>query len=286
MKNGRADLTGSRLACEDQRQRSGPVHRALSIPKGPRSSSSTCRADRRSGGRSRCAAPWRTAGACLRPAAPARSRSSTWSWAAGPATPASCRARRSAGRRWSAAEAEGACRHITDHPVLPGLEPQHGEIVQQKTSAGAFATTGLAGLLHNMNVRDLVVCGQISYGCAGGTAIEATGWDYVVTMVDDASAAPGDQPGHLAFLRLFQQFVGRVWSSDEVIRGLTGNRGRGYACAGAEGRPDPDHQPRRHQRQQARGLGPPARVRCDLPAHRGHAGAAGAVGVRAASPPF
>ena len=129
-------------------------------------------------------------------------------------------------KRWTAlvrSRGRRSLRHITDHPVLPGLEPQHGEIVQQKTSAGAFATTGLAGLLHNMNVRDLVVCGQISYGCAGGTAIEAAGWDYVVTMVDDASAAPGDQPGHLAFLRLFQQFVGRVWSSDEVIRGLTGN---------------------------------------------------------------
>ena len=129
-------------------------------------------------------------------------------------------------KRWTAlARSRGRTsrRHITDHPVLPGLEPQHGEIVQQKTSAGAFATTGLAGLLHNMDIRDLVVCGQISYGCAGGTAIEAAGWGYVVTMVDDASAAPGDQPGHLAFLRLFQQFLGRVWSSDDVIRQLNGN---------------------------------------------------------------
>ena len=129
-------------------------------------------------------------------------------------------------KRWTAlARSRGrrSLRHITDHPVLPGLEPRHGEIVQQKTSAGAFATTGLAGLLHNMDVRDLVVCGQISYGCAGGTAIEASGWGYVVTMVDDASAAPGDQPGHLAFLRLFQQFLGRVWSSDDVIRRLNGN---------------------------------------------------------------
>lgn len=129
-------------------------------------------------------------------------------------------------KRWTAlARSRGrrSLRHITDHPVLPGLEPRHGEIVQQKTSAGAFATTGLAGLLHNMGVRDLVVCGQISYGCAGGTAMEAAGWGYVVTMVDDASAAPGDRPGHLAFLRLFQQFVGRVWSSDDVIRRLNGN---------------------------------------------------------------
>ena len=116
-------------------------------------------------------------------------------------------------------------RHISDHPVLPGLEPGPGEIVQQKTSAGAFATTGLAGLLHNMGIRNLVVCGQISYGCAGGTAIEASGWGYVVTMVDDASVAPGDLPGHLAFLRMFQQFLGRVWSTDDVVRRLTGQPG-------------------------------------------------------------
>ena len=142
-------------------------------------------------------------------------------------------------KRWTAvARSKGRTsrRHISDHPVLPGLEPAHGEIVQQKTSAGAFATTGLAGLLHNMDIRDLVVCGQISYGCAGGTAIEAAGWGYVVTMVADATVAPGDQPGHLAFLRLFQQFVGRVWSADDVIRQLTGKP----AAAGSTPKPTVD----------------------------------------------
>ena len=192
-------------------------------------------------------------------------------------------------KRWTAlARSRGrrSLRHITHHPVLPGLEPRHGEIVQQKTSAGAFATTGLAGLLHNMDIRDLVVCGQISYGCAGGTAIEAAGWGYVVTMVDDASTAPGDRPGHLAFLRLFQQFVGRVWSSDDVIRRLTGNPTadapapapqadltRTVSLADITGNKHEvwDHRP-----------APDATCLLD----RGHAGAGGAVGRASRSPPF
>ena len=114
-------------------------------------------------------------------------------------------------------------RHISapGRQPLPGVEPRPGEIVQQKTSGGAFATTGLAGLLHNLGVRDLVMCGQLTHGCLGMTAIEAVNWSYIVTMVDDASASPGCHEGHLAVLRLFDQCWGRVRSTDEVIAELT-----------------------------------------------------------------
>ena len=113
-------------------------------------------------------------------------------------------------------------RHISEpeNRPLPGMEPLPGEIVQQKTSAGAFATTGLAGILHNMGVHDLVMAGQLTHGCLGMTAIEAVNWGYIVTMVDDASAAPDSYEGHLAILRLFDQYWGRVRSTDEVIEEL------------------------------------------------------------------
>ncbi len=114
-------------------------------------------------------------------------------------------------------------RHIS-HPrlqPLPGLEPRAGEIVQQKTSAGAFATTGLAGLLHNLGVHDLLMAGQLTHGCLGMTAIEAVSWGYIVTMVADASAAPDSYEGRLAILRLFDQYWGRVRSTEEVVTELT-----------------------------------------------------------------
>jgi len=119
-------------------------------------------------------------------------------------------------------------RHIDepDNQPLPGLEPRRGEIVQQKTSAGAFATTGMAGILHNLGVKDLVMAGQLTHGCLGMTAIEAVNWGYIVTMVDDASASPDCHEGHLAMLRLFDQFWGRVRSTDEVIAELTARRAR------------------------------------------------------------
>ena len=120
-------------------------------------------------------------------------------------------------------------RHIgdPDRQPLPGLEPIPGEIVQQKTSAGAFATTGLAGLLHNLDVTDLVMAGKLTYGCLGMTAIEAVNWGYIVTMVDDASSGLACREGHLVMLRLFDQFMGRVRSTDEIIDELTNAESHG-----------------------------------------------------------
>jgi nicotinamidase-related amidase len=107
-----------------------------------------------------------------------------------------------------------------DRQPLPGMEPLPGEIVQQKTSAGAFATTGLAGLLHNLQVTDLVMAGKLTHGCLGMTAIEAVNWGYIVTLIDDASTGLDCVEGHLAILRLFDQFMGRVRSTDEIIAEL------------------------------------------------------------------
>lgn len=114
-------------------------------------------------------------------------------------------------------------RHIgdPDRRPLPGMEPIPGEIVQQKVSAGAFATTGLAGILHNLDVTDLVMAGKLTHGCLGMTAIEAVNWGYIVTMVDDASTGLACREGHLVVLRLFDQFMGRVRSTEQIIGELT-----------------------------------------------------------------
>ena len=104
--------------------------------------------------------------------------------------------------------------------IHPSLSPIRGELVLKKTSASAFATTGLATLLRNMRIRDLVVCGKQTDGCCGFTAVEAASQGFLVTMVEDACSAR-THAGHLAMLRIIQQHVGRVCCVEEMIRDLT-----------------------------------------------------------------
>ena len=111
-------------------------------------------------------------------------------------------------------------------PVLPGLAPATGETVLQPTAGGAFATTGLAGLLHTMGVRDLILCGQRTYDSLLRIGNEAAHWGYAVTLTRDASAAPANRQAHLVVLRFFDQVWGRVRSTDEVIRELTPELGQ------------------------------------------------------------
>ena len=106
-------------------------------------------------------------------------------------------------------------------PVLAGLAPATGETVLQPAAGGAFATTGLAGLLHTMGVRDLVLRGQRTYDSLLRIGNEAAHWGYAVTVTGDASAAPASREAHLVVLRFFDQVWGRVRSTDEVIRELT-----------------------------------------------------------------
>ena len=105
--------------------------------------------------------------------------------------------------------------------VLPGLAPATGETVLQPAAGGAFATTGLAGLLHTMGVRDLFLCGEQTYDNLLRIGNEAAHWGYAVTVTQDASAAPASREAHLVVLRFFDQVWGRVRSTDEVIRELT-----------------------------------------------------------------
>ena len=100
--------------------------------------------------------------------------------------------------------------------ILPSLAPVKGEIVLKKTTQSAFTTTGMATMLHNMRVRDLVFCGMQTDGCCGFTAAAAVSYGFLPVMVEDACSAR-TKAGHLAFLRIFQQHVGRVALGEDII---------------------------------------------------------------------
>jgi nicotinamidase-related amidase len=112
-------------------------------------------------------------------------------------------------------------RHIDlpENQIFPELAPRRGEIVLQKVTPSAFASTGLDCILRNMGIQYLVMSGKITHGCLGSTALDACyQYGYSVTMVSDASIAPTEPTAHKAWLRLFGQHWGRVRSTDGVIQ--------------------------------------------------------------------
>jgi nicotinamidase-related amidase len=106
---------------------------------------------------------------------------------------------------------------LPEFQIIPELAPRRGEIVLQKVTASAFTSTGLDCILRNMGVQYLIMSGTITHGCLGLTALDASDHGYKVTMVSDASIAPGALAGHKVWLRLFEQHWGRVRSTEEVI---------------------------------------------------------------------
>ena len=57
--------------------------------------------------------------------------------------------------------------------ILDELAPLASEIVLSKTGDSAFVATGLAELLDNLGVRDLVVAGVVTGSCVRATALDA-----------------------------------------------------------------------------------------------------------------
>ena len=108
-----------------------------------------------------------------------------------------------------------------DAQIYPSLEPVQGEILLRKTSGSAFPTTGLAGILHNMNIRYTVFAGKLTDGCMGLTAIDASQQGFDTTVVDGACYG-ASRVGHLVILRLFDQNWGRVRTVDEMVQEFAG----------------------------------------------------------------
>jgi len=106
-----------------------------------------------------------------------------------------------------------------EHGILDEIAPQPGEIVVNKTTTGAFASTGLDSTLRTMGIGDLLLCGVSTDQCVESTARAAADLGYNCVIVEDgcASASP---VRHDATLRAFQRMLGRVATSEAVLREL------------------------------------------------------------------
>jgi nicotinamidase-related amidase len=103
-----------------------------------------------------------------------------------------------------------------EHSILEELKPQKGELVLNKTSAGAFNSTGLDMILRNMGITDLVIAGVASHACVETTSRDAADRGYVCVLVDDACATHS-QELHDGTMRSFAAVSGRVLNTDEII---------------------------------------------------------------------
>ena len=111
-----------------------------------------------------------------------------------------------------------------EHEIIDELKPAPGETVINKTSIGAFASTGLDHLLRSLGRDQLYMTGVSTNMCVETTAREAADRGYLVTLVEDACGATREELHH-GTMQNFQRLFGRVRSTDEALAELTAKDG-------------------------------------------------------------
>ena len=108
--------------------------------------------------------------------------------------------------------------------IDPALQPLPGEVVLDKLSAGAFATTGLEQRLRHQNIGSVVVTGVSSDVCVTTTAREAADRGFKTIMVSNGCTTLSESM-HQASLETFNIAFGWIRTAEEVVA-LLGARPR------------------------------------------------------------
>ncbi|MDP6831445.1 MAG: isochorismatase family cysteine hydrolase [Alphaproteobacteria bacterium] len=108
-----------------------------------------------------------------------------------------------------------------EHEIIDELKPQPDESVINKTTIGAFASTGIDHLLRSLGRDQLYMTGVSTNMCVDTTAREAADRGYGVTLIEDACATTHEDL-HNATITNFQRLFGRVISTDEAMAELRG----------------------------------------------------------------
>ncbi len=113
-----------------------------------------------------------------------------------------------------------------EHEIIDELKPQAGDVVINKTSVGAFASTGIDSVLRAMGRDQLYMVGVSTNMCVESTAREAADRGYAVTLVDDACGTI--QPEyHDMTMTNFQRLFGRALTTEQVLDELGLDAGSG-----------------------------------------------------------
>ena len=103
-----------------------------------------------------------------------------------------------------------------------GISPIPGkDIAVPKTSCSVFQSTNLDYVLRNLNVEQLVVCGQLTDQCVESAVRDAADLGYLVSVVEDACGAESED-SHLKGLHGMKGFARRM-TTEQVLLELRGN---------------------------------------------------------------
>ena len=109
-----------------------------------------------------------------------------------------------------------------EHEIVEALQPMPGELVLNKTTMGAFRSTGIDSHLKSMHVRTVVCVGVSTNNCVAMTAMEACDSQFHVVVVDDGTGTDSDEMQQ-ATLNMLRRLWARVMSTDDVIASLGGD---------------------------------------------------------------
>lgn len=100
--------------------------------------------------------------------------------------------------------------------LVSGLETMPSDLVMPKSKPSAFHGTPLAGLLVEMGVDSLVVCGASTSGCVRATVVDAFSYNYPVLVPRDATVDRLEASYWVSLLDLDMRYA-TVTSSAEVL---------------------------------------------------------------------
>lgn len=102
---------------------------------------------------------------------------------------------------------------------IEGVKPVMGvDVMLPKTSCSVFMSTNIDYVLRNLNIEQLVVCGQLTDQCVESAVRDAADRGYLVTVAEDACTALSESD-HEKGLHGMKGFS-RLLSTDQVLQEL------------------------------------------------------------------
>ena len=102
---------------------------------------------------------------------------------------------------------------------VQGIEPIPGQDIRMpKTSCSVFMSTNIDYVLRNLNVEQLIICGQLTDQCVESACRDAADRGYLVTVAKDACAAQCTKD-HLKGMKGMMGFS-RQLTTDEILKEL------------------------------------------------------------------
>ena len=107
-------------------------------------------------------------------------------------------------------------RGTPEHRVIAPLAPRPDELVINKTTSGAFNSTGFEVTLRTLGIDTMLITGLSTCACVETTARAASDRGIKCAIIEDCCAA-FDQELHNATMRSVYLYYGDVRNTDEVI---------------------------------------------------------------------